>query len=123
MSNRESRILLLAIENREPVFRIRDMFNQVDLKYANILSEGQKFKYVARILERKRFKQLTYDDLNPIFFETAKSRGVTLARTDSLDEEAIKNLRSVLTNAMKDGELIQIMEEVIKWLRFLNKET
>ena len=114
MSNRESRILLLAIENREPVFRIRDMFNQVDLKYANILSESQKFKYVARILERKRFKQLTYDDLNPIFFEIAKSRGVTLSRTDSLDEEAIKNLRSVLTNAMKDGELIQIMEEVIK---------
>ena len=123
MTNREARIHLLAIENREPVFRIRDMFNQVDLKYANILSESQKFKYVARTLERKRFKHLIYDDLNPIFFETAKSRGVTLARTDSLDEETIKNLGSFLTNAMKDGELVQVMGEVIKWLKFLNKET
>ena len=114
MTNREARIHLLAIENREPVFRIRDMFNQVDLKYANILSESQKFKYVARTLERKRFKHLIYDDLNPIFFETAKSRGVTLARTDSLDEETIKNLGSFLTNAMKDGELVQVMGEVIK---------
>ena len=113
MSNRESRIVLLAIENREPVFRIRDMFNQVDLKYANTLSESQKFKYVARTLERKRFKQLTYDDLNPVFFEIAKSRGVTLARTDSLDEETINNLGSFL-NAMADGELFQVMSEVIK---------
>lgn len=114
MSNRESRILLLAIENRESAIRIREMFNQVDLKYANTLSEGQKFKYVARTLERKRFKQLTYDDLNPIFFETAKSRDVTLARTDSLDEETIKNLGSFLTYQMRNGELFQIMNEVIK---------
>ena len=114
MSNRESRILLLAIENRESVFRIRDMFNQVDLKYANTLSESQKFKYVARTLERKRFKRLTYDDLNPVFFETAKSRGVTLARTDSLDEETINNLGSFVTHSMRDGELFQIMSEVIK---------
>lgn len=114
MTNREFEIHLLAIENRESVFRIRDMFNQVDLKYGNILSENQKFKYVARTLERKRFKQLAYDDLNPIFFETAKSRGVTLARTDSLDEETIKNLGSFLTDAMKNGELFQVISEVIK---------
>lgn len=114
MTNREFGIHLLAIENREPVFRIRDMFNQVDLKYGNVISENQKFKYVARTLERKRFKQLTYDDLNPIFFETAKSRGVTLAHTDSLDEETIKNLGSFLTDAMKNGELFQVMSEVIK---------
>lgn len=114
MSNRESRILLLAIENRESAIRIREMFNQVDFKYGNVLSENQKFKYVARTLERKRFKQLAYDDLNPIFFETAKSRGVTLAHTDSLDEETIKNLGSFLTDAMKNGELFQVMSEVIK---------
>ncbi len=114
MTNREFGIHLLAIENREPVFRIIDMFNQVDLKYGNVISENQKFKYVARTLERKRFKQLAYDDLNPIFFETAKSRGVTLAHTDSLDEETIKNLGSFLTDAMKNGELFQIMSEVIK---------
>lgn len=114
MTNREFGIHLLAIENREPVFRIRDVFNQVDLKYGNVISENQKFKYVARTLERKRFKQLAYDDLNPIFFETAKSRGVALAHTDSLDEETIKNLGSFLTDAMKNGELFQIMSEVIK---------
>lgn len=105
MSNRESRILLLAIENRESAIRIREMFNQVDFKYGNVLSENQKFEYVAQALERERLKQLTYDDLNPIFFETAKSRGVTLARTDSLDEETIKNLGSFLTYPMRDGEL------------------
>lgn len=105
MTNREFGIHLLAIENREPVFRIRDMFNQVDFKYGNVLSENQKFEYVAQALERERLKQLTYDDLNPIFFETAKSRGVTLARTDSLDEETIKNLGSFLTYPMRDGEL------------------
>ena len=114
MRDRDFGIHLLSISYREPVFRIKEMFDQVDLKYANILSEGQKFKYVEQALERKRFKQLTYDDLNPIFLEEAKSRGVTLGRTDSLDEETIRNLGSFLTNAMKDGELIQIMEEVIK---------
>ena len=122
MTNREFEIHLLAIENREPVFRIRDMFNQVDLKYGNVISENQKFKYVARILERKRFKQLAYDDLTPIFFETAKSRGVTLARTDSLDEETIKNLGSFLTYQMRNEELFQTMSEAIKGLRFLSKE-
>lgn len=114
MRDRDFRIHLLSISNRESAIKIREMFNQVDLKYANTLSESQKFKYVARTLERKRFKQLAYDDLNPIFFETAKSRGVTLARTDSLDEETIKNLGSFLTDAMKDGELFQVMSEVIK---------
>lgn len=105
MTNREFGIHLLAIENRESAIRIREMFNQVDFKYGNVLSENQKFEYVAQALERERLKQLTYDDLNPIFFETAKSRGVTLARTDSLDEETIKNLGSFLTYPMRDGEL------------------
>lgn len=114
MRDRDFGIHLLSISNRESAIRIREMFNQVDLKYGNVLSENQKFKYVARTLERKRFKQLAYDDLNPIFFETAKSRGVTLAHTDSLDEETIKNLGSFLTDAMKNGELFQIMSEVIK---------
>ena len=115
MRDRDFGICLLSISNRESGIRIREMFNQVDLKYANILSESQKFKYVARILERKRFKQLAYDDLNPIFFEKAKSRGVTLAHTDSLDEETIKNLGSFLTDAMKDRELFQVISnEVIK---------
>lgn len=114
MTNREFEIHLLSISNREPVFRIRDMFNQVDFKYGNVLSENQKFKYVARTLERKRFKQLAYDDLNPIFFETAKSRGVTLARIDSLDEETIKNLGSFLTYQMRNEELFQTMSEAIK---------
>lgn len=113
MRDRDLGIHLLSISNGEPAFRIREMFNQVDLKYANILSEGQKFAYVAQALERKRFKQLTYDDLNPIFFETAKSKDITLARTDSLDEATINNLRSFL-NAMTDGELFQVMSEVIK---------
>lgn len=112
--SRELEILLLNNKYGEPAFRITERFNQVDFKYGNVLSENQKFEYVARILERKRFKQLTYDDLNPIFFETAKSRGVTLARTDSLDEETIKNLGSFLTDAMKNGELFQVMSEVIK---------
>lgn len=113
MTNREFEIHLLAIENREPVFRIRDMFNQVDFKYGNVLSENQKFEYVAQALERERLKQLTYDDLNPIFFETAKSRGVTLARTDSLDEETIKNLGSFLTDTMKNEELFQVEYRII----------
>ena len=89
------------------------MFNQVDLKYANMLSEGQKFLYVAQALEKERFKQLTYDDLNPIFFETAKSRGVTLAHTDRLDEETIKNLGSFLTDTMKNEELFQVEYRII----------
>lgn len=114
MRDRDFRIHLLSISNRESAIKIREMFNQVDLKYANTLSENQKFKYVARTLERKRFKQLTYDDLNPIFFETAKSRGVTLAHTDSLDEETIKNLGSFLTYQMRNEELFQTMSEVIK---------
>lgn len=112
--SRKLEILLLNNKYGEPAFRIIERFNQVDFKYGNVLSENQKFEYVARTLERKRFKQLTYDDLNPIFFETAKSRGVTLARTDSLDEETIKNLGSFLTDAMKNGELFQVMSEVIK---------
>lgn len=115
MTNRELEILLLNNKYGEPAFRITERFNQVDLKYGNVLSENQKFKYVTRTLERKRFKQLTYDDLNPIFFETAKSRGIALARTDSLDEETIKNLGSFLTDAMKDRELFQVISnEVIK---------
>lgn len=112
--SRKLEIFLLNNKYREPAFRIIERFNQVDFKYGNVLSENQKFEYVARTLERKRFKQLTYDDLNPIFFETAKSRGVTLARTDSLDEETIKNLGSFLTDTMKNEELFQIMSEVIK---------
>lgn len=115
MTDRELEILLLTNKYGEPAFRITERFNQVDLKYGNVLSENQKFKYVTRTLERKRFKQLTYDDLNPIFFETAKSRGIALARTDSLDEETIKNLGSFLTDAMKDRELFQVISnEVIK---------
>ena len=92
--SRKLEILLLNNKYGEPAFRIIERFNQVDFKYGNVLSENQKFEYIARTLERKRFKQLAYDDLNPIFFETAKSRGITLARTDSLDEETIKNLGS-----------------------------
>lgn len=115
MTDRELEILLLTNKYGEPAFRITERFNQVDLKYGNVLSEDQKFEYVARTLKRKRLKQLTYDDLNPIFFETAKSRGIALARTDSLDEETIKNLGSFLTDAMKDRELFQVISnEVIK---------
>ncbi len=95
MSIREAKIWLMFLKYEYPKDKIEELYNQVDKKYGNNLTEKQKFEYVARILERKRFKQLTYDDLNPIFFETAKSRGVTLSRTDSLDEEAIRTLRSI----------------------------
>lgn len=114
MTNREAEICLMAVANRGPMSEIREMFEQVDKDYGNTLSEKEKFKYVTEILKKEQYKRLTYDDLNPVFFEKAKSRGVAQVRADRLDEETIRTFGSFLTNLKEDGELFQFMEEVIK---------
>lgn len=114
MSTREAEICLMAVANRGPMSEIREIFEQVDKKYGNTLSEKEKFQYITQILKREQCKHLTYDDLNPVFFEGAKSRGVVQARTNRLDEETIRTFGFFLTNLKDSTELYQFMEEVIK---------
>lgn len=74
MSIREARIWLMFLEYEYPKDKIEELYDQVDKKYGNNLTEKQKFEYVSHILQKTKSKQsirgnVTLKVFNPIIGE------------------------------------------------------
>ena len=71
---REARIWSMFLEYEYPKDKIEELYNQVDKKYGNNLTEKQKFEYVSHILLKAKAKQSICGDVtlkvfNPIMGE------------------------------------------------------
>ncbi len=74
MSIREAKIWLMFLKYEYPKDKIEELYNQVDKKYGNNLTEKQKFEYVSHILLKAKAKQSICGDVtlkvfNPIIGE------------------------------------------------------
>lgn len=78
MSIREARIWLMFLEYECPKDKIEELYDQVDKRYGNNLTEKQKFEYVSHILQKEKSKQSTQDDLFTVVYEGDGSKLIVI---------------------------------------------
>ena len=80
MSIREARIWLMFLEYECPKDKIEELYNQVDKKYGNNLTEKQKFEYVSHILQKTKAKRSIRDDLATVCYASDGSKALVIRR-------------------------------------------
>lgn len=102
MSIREARIWLMFLEYERPKDKIEELYDQVDKKYGNNLTEKQKFEYVSHILQKTKAKQSIRDDAILTFYESDKSRVIAVKRPfESFSDATLKVFSPIIGEVIK----------------------
>ena len=102
MSIREARIWLMFLEYERPKDKIEELYDQVDKKYGNNLTEKQKFEYVSHILQKTKAKQSIRDDAILTFYESDKSRVIAVKRPfESFSDATLKFFSPIIGEVIK----------------------
>lgn len=97
MSIREARIWLMCLEYEHPKDKIEGLYDQVDKKYGNNLTEKQKFEYVSHILQKAKSKQSIRDDVICAFYESDKSRVIAVKKPfESFSDATLKVFNPII---------------------------
>ena len=78
MSIREARIWLMFLEYECPKDKIEELYDQVDKRYGNNLTEKQKFEYVSHILQKTKAKLSIRDDLATVCYASDGSKALVI---------------------------------------------
>lgn len=102
MSIREARIWLMFLEYERPKDKIEELYDQVDKKYGNNLTEKQKFEYVSHILLKAKAKQSIRDGAILTFYEGDKSRVIALKKPfESFSDATLKVFNPIIGEVIK----------------------
>lgn len=102
MSIREARIWLMFLEYERPKDKIEELYDQVDKRYGNNLTEKQKFEYVSHILQKTKAKQSIRDDAILTFYESDKSRVIAVKRPfESFSDATLKVFSPIIGEVIK----------------------
>ena len=97
MSIREARIWLMFLEYECPKDKIEELYDQVDKRYGNNLTEKQKFEYVSHILQKTKAKQSIRDGAILTFYESDKPRVIALKKPfESFSDATLKVFNPVI---------------------------
>lgn len=102
MSFREARIWLMFLEYECPKDKIEELYDQVDKRYGNNLTEKQKFEYVSHILQKTKAKQSIRDGAILTFYEGDKARVIALKKPfESFSDATLKVFSPIIGEVIK----------------------
>lgn len=102
MSIREARIWLMFLEYECPKDKIEELYDQVDKRYGNNLTEKQKFEYVSHILQKTKAKQSIRDDLATVYYAGDGSAIAVIGRPlESFSDATLKVFSPIIGEVIK----------------------